>query len=80
MQQDKIYNDISTLPPEAQRQVADFVAFLRARYKTSQTPKIAKRDSILNEPFIGMWKDREDMKDSRKWLRNVRKSEWGETS
>ena len=33
MEQEKIFNDISNLPPEAQQQIADFVAFLRARYK-----------------------------------------------
>ena len=81
MEQDKIYNEISNLPPEAQRQVTDFIAFLRTRYKKrSQTPKMVKGNNILNEPFIGIWKDRDDMKDSGKWLRNIRRSEWGGTS
>jgi hypothetical protein len=79
--QDKIYNEISNLPPEAQRQVTDFIAFLRTRYKKqSQTSKTVKGNNILNEPFIGIWKDRDDMKDSDKWLRNIRRSEWGKTS
>ena len=26
-----------------------------------------------NEPFVGMWKDRKDMKDSVAWVRNLRK-------
>jgi hypothetical protein len=38
------------------------------------------RNNIINDPFIGIWKDREDMKDSSKWLRSVRKSEWGKPS
>ena len=76
MEQDKIYNEISNLPPEAQRQVTDFIAFLKARYKKrSQTSKTVKGNNILNEPFIGIWKDRDDMKDSGKWLRNIRRSE-----
>ncbi len=33
MEQEKIFDDISNLPPEAQRQVVDFIAFLRTRYK-----------------------------------------------
>ena len=77
MEPDKIYNDITKLPPEAQRQVADFVSFLKARYKTPQ--KTARRNNIINDPFVGIWKDREDMKDSSKWVRNVRESEWGGT-
>ena len=81
MEQDKIYNEISNLPPEAQRQVTDFIAFLRTRYKKrSQTSKTVKVNNILNEPFIGIWKDRNDMKDSSKWLRNIRRSEWDGTS
>jgi len=80
MEQDKIYNEISNLPPEAQRQVTDFIAFLRTRYKKRlQTPKNVKINNILNESFIGIWKDRNDMKDSGKWLHNIRKSEWGGT-
>lgn len=78
MEPDKIVNDISTLPPEAQRQVADFISFLKTRYKKRQ--KSARRNNIANDPFIGMWKDREEMKDSSKWLRNVRDSEWGGAS
>ncbi|MBC2715515.1 MAG: DUF2281 domain-containing protein [Desulfobacteraceae bacterium] len=78
MEPDKIYNDISNLPPEARRQVADFISFLKTRYKKTQ--KTALRNNIINDPFIGIWKDREDMKDSSKWLRNVRESEWGGTS
>ena len=81
MEQDKLYNEISNLPPEAQRQVTDFIAFLRTRYKKrSQTSKTVKSNNILNEPFIGIWKDRDDMKDSGKWLRNIRRSEWGKTN
>jgi hypothetical protein len=29
-----------------------------------------------NEPFIGMWKNREDMKDSVEWARQLRRHEW----
>lgn len=78
MEPDKIYNDISNLPPEARRQVADFISFLKTHYKKTQ--KTTRRNNIINDPFIGIWKDREDMKDSSKWLRNVRESEWGQTS
>ncbi len=80
MEPEKIFNDISSLPPEAQRQVADFIAFLRTRYKRSEQKKQTERVNLLNEPFIGIWKDREDMSNSSKWLRDVRKSEWGTTS
>ncbi len=80
MEEKKIFDDISNLPPEAQRQVVDFIAFLRTRYKGSEQEKQAKQISLVNEPFIGIWKDREDMNNSSKWLRNVREAEWGTTS
>jgi len=45
MEQEKIIDDISNLPPEAQRQVADFIAFLRTRYKRSEQEKQTKQIS-----------------------------------
>ena len=77
MEPEKIFDDISNLPPEAQRQVVDFIAFLRTRYKRTEREKQTERIDLVNEPFIGIWKDREDMNNSSKWLRNVRKAEWG---
>jgi hypothetical protein len=32
--------------------------------------------NLQNEPFVGMWKDREDMEDSSHWVRQVRQQEW----
>jgi hypothetical protein len=32
--------------------------------------------NLQNEPFVGMWKDREDMEDSNQWVRQVRQQEW----
>ena len=78
MEQDKIYNEISTLPPEAQRQVIDFIAFLRERYKRSKNTKQTRQPNLFNEPFLGIWKDRKDMKDSGAWLRNTRRTEWSD--
>jgi hypothetical protein len=80
MEQEKIFDDISNLPPEAQRQVVDFIAFLRTRYKRSEQEKQTRRINLVNEPFIGIWKDRKDLNNSSKWLRNIRKTEWGSKS
>ena len=72
-----ISNDIATLPPEAQRQVFDFVSFLKNRYKKKRPVKKEDRVKIASEPFIGIWEDREEMKDSSQWVRNTRAAEWG---
>jgi hypothetical protein len=42
MEQDKIYKDISSLPPEARRQVFDFISFLKTRYKKPQKKNYAE--------------------------------------
>ena len=36
----------------------------------------AKKLRLSEELAIGMWKDREDMKDSTAWVRNLREREW----
>ena len=71
----RILQDIEALPPEAQKQVSDFVAFLKTRYGAVSRKKI-KRIKLEDEPFIGMWKGREDMRDSTQWVRELRRHEW----
>jgi hypothetical protein len=67
----KIFN---SLPPEAQQQVMDFVAFLKQRYKVSSKKK--SNPDLQEQTFIGMWRDRPDMQDTRKWIRETRQGEW----
>ena len=31
---------------------------------------------IDNEPFVGMWSDRQDLTDSSKWVKQLRQNEW----
>jgi hypothetical protein len=76
MTDEEILREINALPPEAQRQLEDFISFLRERYKDAQS-KTAPTSDLESEPFVGMWRDREDMSDSSNWVRNVRQSHWG---
>jgi hypothetical protein len=71
-----VWQRLSELPPEAQQQVVDFIAFLQSRYRSSRARKTAKRPKLEKEPFIGMWRDREDLEDSSAWVRDLRKSDW----
>ena len=77
MTNEEILREINSLPPEAQRQLEDFISFLRERYKEAQ-PKSAPASDLESEAFVGMWRDREDMRDSSAWVRNVRQSHWGQ--
>ena len=77
MELQNITDDIATLPPEAQRQVFDFIAFLKIRYKKNRCAKKTGGNKIANDPFIGIWEDRKDMKESSQWVRSTREAEWG---
>ena len=77
MTNEDILREINSLPVEAQRQIKDFVAFLRQRYQSSPSAKTTTNSDLTAEEFVGMWRDREDMQDSTTWVRNVRQSHWG---
>ena len=74
MTNEEIIREFAALPPEARREVEDFVAFLRQRYN-KKTEK--KSDGKLSEEsFVGMWKDRGEFQDSSAWVREMRENEW----
>ncbi|MEH1826256.1 MAG: hypothetical protein V7L22_12960 [Nostoc sp.] len=79
MTQQELLNEFLSLPAEAQHQVIDFIAFLRQRYavvgSASQLPDI----DLINDSFIGMWSDRQDLADSTAWVRGVRENEWSKS-
>ena len=76
MKQEELWRQLATLPPEAQQQVIDFIAFLHTRYTPSRVRKTTKRTKLANETFVGMWRDREDLQDSSAWVRSMREREW----
>lgn len=78
MTKEEILREIASLPLEAQRQIEDFIADLRERYKGLPPDQTATSSDLRAEPFVGMWRDREDMRDSTAWVRNVREKHWGD--
>lgn len=76
MKPEDIWQQFNTLPTEAKREVIDFIAFLQIRYERPALIKKVKRSKLKNEPFIGMWKDRDDMSDSVAWVRDLRRRHW----
>ena len=75
MTHEEFLRELASLPPEGQRQVADFIALLRERYAHSQSLEPIT-SNLSQDSFIGMWRDREDMQDSSAWVRNLREHEW----
>jgi hypothetical protein len=53
MEQEKILNELANLPPAAQRQVVDFIAFLRTRYRPSSFQQSEVVD-WSKESFVGI--------------------------
>lgn len=63
--------------PETEVQLEVEGDSVRIRPVTPTTERPApKRKSLLEEPFFGMWRDREDLADSTEWVRRIREREW----
>jgi hypothetical protein len=77
MEESNIFKEYESLPPEARKMVGEFVSFLKDRYPKALPSRKTKRRKLMEEPFIGMWKDREDFQDSTGWVRGFRAREWG---
>jgi hypothetical protein len=75
MQNEKLWREFTSLPPEGRRRVAKLIASLKASYHATPVGKTGYTD-LSEERFIGMWKDRTDLEDSSTWVRRVRESEW----
>lgn len=76
MEIEKIWRQLTTLPPQGQREVASFIAFLQERYQRLHPRKHPKKLKLTEEKFIGLWQKRKDLQESTTWVRNIRKNEW----
>ena len=77
MSEKELIKRIKKLPSEAQKEAADFVEYLSQKYIQQPVDSGSpNKKSILESSFRGMWKDREKMQDSTKWVRELRKSRW----
>ena len=77
MSEKELIKQIKRLSSEAQQEAADFVEILSKKYlsKPEETDS-TKKKSIVENSFRGVWKDRDDLQDSTKWVRELRKSRW----
>ncbi len=62
------WQQFDTLLAEAKREVLDFIAFLHIRYQRPALLKKTQRLKLSKEPFVGIWKDREELSDSISWV------------
>ena len=66
---DSLVNIINSLTPEERMN-------LEQKLQTRTLPTEIEQSNLEDEPFVGMWKDREDMEDSSQWVRHIRQQEW----
>jgi hypothetical protein len=74
MTHEEILRDLASLPPEGQDKAAEFIAGLREYYARQGSGH--NQLDFSNLAFFGIWRDRADMQDSSKWLRQLREREW----
>ncbi len=68
---EQIEKQLNTLPPEKQREVLDFIAFLQQHITVTQ---VTKPRSLKKHTAFGSWKSRKI--DAIKYQQNLR-SKWG---
>jgi response regulator of citrate/malate metabolism len=79
MDQDTLWQQVQTLPREAQQQLLDFLTFLQAKYVAK--PHVPHgMDNLTTDPFVGIWQSRTDRQESTPWVRMMRKREWHDDS
>lgn len=71
-----ILNDIKTLPPDKQEEVADFITFLKSKFGIRKEQTSPVKDAAKSNGFFGMWSNRTEMSDSSSWVRDLRNREW----
>ena len=80
--QRQIQQDLRGLPEDVLQEVWDFAMFLQEKRKQHvvlrrvETTKQMSSQPLSTEPFIGIWKNRQDMIDSSTWVNRLRTNEW----
>ncbi|MBX3287772.1 MAG: hypothetical protein KF855_00380 [Acidobacteria bacterium] len=73
MTNEELLKEIVSLPDNDKNRLERFIVFLKGKHSAANP--VQKR-SFREEKAFGMWKDREEMEDSIKWVRDIRKKHW----
>lgn len=72
---EEILDEVGTTNSEVSIEVEGTELHIRSVH--SSAPKTESRQfSLKNQPFVGMWSDREQMTDSAAWVRRLRRKQW----
>ena len=75
----QIARQVVALPQDSQRLVLDMIAALKpmpVSAKPAWSAPKSKLTPLNKERFVGMWRNRAEMRDSAAWVRSVREREW----
>ena len=64
------------LPEAAQEHLLALMELLARPAARARRPATRTHPPLADEPFVGMWADRDDMQDSSRWVRDLRSREW----
>lgn len=76
MKSEILIQKYESFQPEIQKEILDFIEYLELKYKAVQKGKKEKKPAFEKEPFVGMWSSRSDMKDPKKYIRELRQKHW----
>ncbi len=76
MTNEELLKEYSSLPAEAKVKIEQFIAKVREQYSAKSNKPKRKLSPLTEEPFFGMWADREDMADPVEWVRKIRREHW----
>lgn len=78
MTNEEILKQLEALQPKERVTIESLINL----FTSKRIEHVAKKPfkSFREEKAFGMWKDREDMKDSVEWVRNIRRTHWGPKS
>ncbi|NEO81962.1 hypothetical protein [Moorena sp. SIO4G3] len=72
---EQLTKDIQELPEDAQNIIADIIEVFKKQYVTKKPASLNPLE-LENQPFIGMWRDRQDTQNNSEWVRIIRQKHW----
>lgn len=76
MMKEDVWREFMALSEKDQWRVANLIMSLRAESRPALSGRPEQQAELADEPFVGIWREREDMQDSNDWVRETRGREW----
>lgn len=73
MKTDKIWQRFELLPKDAKQEVINFIKSVENRL-AEREKKVASKLNLGDEPFVGIWENRDDQTDSTTFVQEIQKN------